>query len=323
MVELGENGRAVRCSIRQHLPDRDHLIGRHRLDLDRRAGMGRVDHLAVADVDPHVARRTRRAVRTGEEEQIARLRRGQAGDRRADVGLLLTGPGQGDPHLAVHVLDESRAVESRWARAAPHVGRPLELRRLCHHVRTGDTTRRGGHPTGRRGGGALLQSRGVLGRSAQVAQRGHEQRQELGFASRAPDTRGGRVERVGGRARGSERRAERGGEVGSRRIGIGGDGIGEEVAGRPQPGGLGQAGGEVVPSPVHAVDRGRGRRPRRRTDLGDAGRLLQFGHGLLDVSQRNRADGHRGPPSLVFRPVVRSSRSTASLRSSSARQRAK
>ena len=205
MVELVRTAGLFAVRIRQHLSDRDHLIGRHRLDLDRRARMGRVDHLAVADVDPHVARRARRAVRTGEEEQIARLRRGQAGDRRSDLGLLLTGPGQGDPQLAVHVLDESRAVESRWARPAPHVGRPLELRRLCHHVRTGHTARRGGHPTGRRGGGALLQSRGVLGRSAQIAERGHEQRQELGFASRAPDARGDRVERVGGRARGSER----------------------------------------------------------------------------------------------------------------------
>ena len=55
------------------------------------------------------------------------------------------------------------------------------------------------------------------------------------------------------------------------------------------------------PVPRCAV-RGRGRRPRRRTDLGDAGRLLQFGHGLLDVGQRDRADGHRGPPSPGLPP---------------------
>ena len=93
--------------------------------------------------------------------------------------------GKETPKLAVHVLDESRAVESRRARAAPHVGRSLELRRLCHDVRTGHTARRRvPAPVAVAASSAPKPRR--PGRSAQIAERGHEQRQELGFASRLP-----------------------------------------------------------------------------------------------------------------------------------------
>ncbi len=245
------------------MSDGDDLVGRHRLDLHRRARVGRVDHLAVAHVDPHVARRARGAVRTREEEQIAGLRRGQAGDRRTDRGLFLAGPRQGDAQLAVHVLDEAGTVESRRARAAPDIGRPLEFLRLGHHVRPGHTTRGGGRPDGARGSGALPHSGGAFGGSRQVAERSHEQCEEVRFAARAPDARRHRFERIGRRDRGGQRRAERGGEVVGRRIGIGGDGIGEQVAGRPRAGRLGQAGREVVSGCTGAFNRGR----RRRTDL--------------------------------------------------------
>ena len=123
---------------------------------------------------------------------------------------------------------------------------------LCHHVRPGHTASGGGRPGGPRGGGALFQSGGAFGGSGQIAERSDEQREEIGFASRAADARSGRVERIGGRSRRRERGAERGREVVGRRIGTGGDGIGEQIAGRPRPRSrcLGQARGEVVPDPL-------------------------------------------------------------------------
>ena len=88
--------------------------------------------------------------------------------------------------------------------------------------------------------------------------------------------------------------------------------------GRAAAGGLGQAGGEIVPGPVAVVPPS-----RRRTGLDDARRLLQLGHGLFDVGQRDLADGHDRLISPAARLVARSSSATASLRSNSVRHSAR
>ncbi len=60
----------------------------------------------------------------------------------------------------------------------------------------------------------------------------------------------------------------------------------------PEPLALGQRGRKVAPGSRCAV-----RRRGRRSGLGDAGRLLQLGDGLLDVRrERPRSDGHGRPP---------------------------
>ena len=102
---------------------------------------GGVDHLAVPDVDADVAGRAGRAVRTGEEEQIARLGVAERRHGGADLALLLARAGQRDAELPVDVLHEARAVESRRARAAPHVGGSFEGLRFGDDVSAADAAR--------------------------------------------------------------------------------------------------------------------------------------------------------------------------------------
>ena len=130
----------------------------HRLDLDVGAGVRRVDHLPVADVDPDMARAARCRL---EEDEVARLRLRQARHRGSHVDLLLAGARQRDAEVAVHMLDEARAVEARGGVGATPAVRDAEVllgvghhRRPAHprpRARTGRVGRVGrvGEPEGR------------------------------------------------------------------------------------------------------------------------------------------------------------------------------
>src|SRR5262245_13224223 len=136
----------------------------------------RVDHPAVADVDPDVRDRLERGVGVGEEDQVA----GPQLDRRDPDGrvvLRLGGPRQLDADLTVRPLDEARAVEGRaGARAAPDVRHPEVLPRDQDDAvgRAGTAGRSGTAADGRhaRRRGALRG--GQAGRQQRDAARDHE-----------------------------------------------------------------------------------------------------------------------------------------------------
>src|SRR6185503_14322635 len=100
------------------------VVPAHGVDVghaDDVAGGGRVDHLAVADVDAHVADR---AV---EEHQVTGLQL-VAGHRRAHLRLQPAGVRQAHSGGGVGELDQPRAVEGAGAGRGPDVG----LAALCH-----------------------------------------------------------------------------------------------------------------------------------------------------------------------------------------------
>src|SRR3954451_20007774 len=93
------------------------VVAAHRVNVrhaDDVAGRGRVHHLAVADVDAHVADR---AV---EEDQVAGLQL-VAGDRRAHLRLQPAGVRQADAGRGVGELDQPGAVEGARAGGRPYV----------------------------------------------------------------------------------------------------------------------------------------------------------------------------------------------------------
>ena len=109
---------------------------------------------------------------------------------------------------------------------------------------------------------------------------------------------------------------DRGDEFVRRRVGIGGDGIGEEIVGRPTAGRLGQAGREIVSSPStpEAVD---------GPDAGPVLAALCTQPCVCWMSAKRPGSRSRRSPSRPDRLVDKSSSSAASVRSNSVCHRAR
>src|SRR5579884_2776959 len=91
------------------------LVG---LDPDVGAGVGGVDHHAVADVDAVVAD----GRRGPEEDQVAGLEGGTGGQLREEVVLVLGHPGQAEAGGEIGLHDQAGAVEAGGPGAAVDVG---------------------------------------------------------------------------------------------------------------------------------------------------------------------------------------------------------
>ncbi len=105
----------------------------HAVKPDVDAGIGSVDHLAIANVDADMLDR----LRTGsEEDQVTRVQRGSGRDVGASVELVLGHPGQADAGLGVDPLDEAGAVE-----ANPRLFSAPDVRRTQVGLGVGDDHR--------------------------------------------------------------------------------------------------------------------------------------------------------------------------------------
>ena len=131
----GDRGACHRGAVREDPPDR----ARRAVDvlhLDHVAGLGRHDHLVVADVDADVVGRR------PEAEQVAGPGLRQAGHGLPDVGLVLAHPRQVDAEVGVDPLHQTGAVQALGrVGATPDVGDAEVLAGVGHDLVAGDDRR--------------------------------------------------------------------------------------------------------------------------------------------------------------------------------------